>query len=221
MHLRAAAKAATIDTGLTETVYHHVSQSGTRIRVRGTSAWSVVDEEISKYTGVVGRGLSTRAGWDEDVASLYRLLAKKRSRCDKLEHVAPVLQAVPLQLPSPASQQWLGARALVLQPGGSGGTRVDMVDAEPHLKALTQHIAGRVAVLCLSAAAQVDVLMHSGLGIIVTSEELVEAFRRWLAKMPTALLQAFVGHTRVVASLGQEWDIVTQSFPLHLTIGTP
>ena len=39
--------------------------------------------------------------------------------------------------------------------------------------------------------------------------------------MQTALTQAFVGIARVVTSLGQECDIVTQSCPLHLTIETP
>ena len=34
------------------------------------------------------------------------------------------------------------------------------------------------------------------------------------------LTQAFVGHGRVVTSLDQECDIVTQSCPLHLTIET-
>ena len=53
------------------------------------------------------------------------------------------------------------------------------------------------------------------------SEELVEALRRQPGMMQTALTQAFVGHARVVTSLGQECDIVTQSCPLHLTIETP
>ena len=96
-----------------------------------------------------------------------------------------------------------------------------MVDTEPHLKALTQHIAGRVAVTGPSAAAQVKVLMHSAWGIPVTSEELVEAIRRWPGKMPTALTQDFVGHASVKASLGQGWDIVTPSRPLRLPIETP
>ena len=38
--------------------------------------------------------------------------------------------------------------------------------------------------------------------------------------MQTALTQAFVGHARVVTSLGQECDTVMQSCPLHLTIET-
>ena len=39
--------------------------------------------------------------------------------------------------------------------------------------------------------------------------------------MQTALLtQAFVGHARVVTSLDQECDIVTQPCPLHPTIRT-
>ena len=52
---------------------------------------------------------------------------------------APVLQSVPVQLPAPASQQWLGdsstisyARVSVLQPGGSGDTSMDTVETEPH-----------------------------------------------------------------------------------------
>ena len=36
--------------------------------------------------------------------------------------------------------------------------------------------------------------------------------------MQTALMQAFVGHARVVTSLGQECDILMQSCPLNLTI---
>ena len=53
------------------------------------------------------------------------------------------------------------------------------------------------------------------------SEELVEALRRQPGMMRTALTQAIVGHVRVVTSLDQECDIVTQSCPLHLTIETP
>ena len=65
------------------------------------------------------------------------------SRSAEPQNVVPVLQSVPVQLPTPASQQWLGdfstisyARISVLQPGGSGDTSVDTVDTEPHLKAL-------------------------------------------------------------------------------------
>ena len=53
------------------------------------------------------------------------------------------------------------------------------------------------------------------------SEELVEALPRQPRMMQTALTQAFVGHARMVTSLGQEPDIVTHSCPLHLTIETP
>ena len=91
-------KVAPVDTGRTETVQHHVSQS---------------------------------AG---------------------PQNAAPALQSVPVQLPAPASQQWLGdssitsyARVSALQPGGSGVTSVDMVGTEPHLEALAQHVAGRFA----------------------------------------------------------------------------
>ena len=89
-----------------------------------------------------------------------------------------------MQLQAPASQQWLGdssttsyARISVLQPGRSGDTNVDTVDIEPHLEALTQHVAGRLAVHGGSAAAEVKVLIDSGSGITAMSEELVEAMR--------------------------------------------
>ena len=49
----------------------------------------------------------------------------------------------------------------------------------------------------------------------------MEALRRQPWMMRTALTQAFVGHARVVPSLGQECDIVTQSCPLYLPIETP
>ena len=89
------------------------------------------------------------------------------------------------------------------------------------MEALTQHVAGRLAVPGASAAAEVKVLMDSGSGITAMSEELVEALRRQPGMMQTALTQAFVGHARVVTSLGHEYGIVTQSCPLHLTIETP
>ena len=95
------------------------------------------------------------------------------------------IQSVPVQLPAPASQQCLGdsgtisyARVSVLQPGGSGDTSVDTVDTELHLEALTQHVAGRLAVPGASAAAEVKVLMDSGSEITAMSEDLVEALRR-------------------------------------------
>ena len=49
------------------------------------------------------------------------------------------------------------------------------MDTEPHLEALTQHVAGRLVVAGASAAAEVKVLMDSGSGITAMSEELVEA----------------------------------------------
>ena len=48
----------------------------------------------------------------------------------------------------------------------------------------------------------------------------MEVLRRQYGMMQTALTQAFIGHARVVTSLGYECDIVTQSCPLHLTIET-
>ena len=131
-----------------------------------------------------------------------------------------------MQLPAPASQQCfrdsgtiLYARVSVLQPGGSGDTSVDVVEIEPHLEALTQYVAGRLAFPGASAAAEVKVLMDSGSGITAMSEELVDPAAT-AGMMQTALTQAFVGHARVVMSLGQGCDIVTHSCPLYLTIET-
>ena len=78
-----------------------------------------------------------------------------------------------LEIPVPCR-----TRVSVLQPGGSGDTSVDTVDTEPHLEALTQHVAGRLAIPGASAAAEVKVLMDSGSEISAMSEELVEALRR-------------------------------------------
>ena len=68
--------------------------------------------------------------------------------------------SVPVQLPTPASQQWIEdsstisyARVSVLQPGGSGDTSVDTVNTEPHWEPLMQHVAGRLAVPGTSVAA--------------------------------------------------------------------
>ena len=87
-----------------------------------------------------------------------------------------------MQLPAPASQQWLGdsstisyARVSVLQPDGSGDTSVDTMDTEPHLEALTQHVAGCLAVPGASAAAGVKVLIDSGSGITFTRAQLDSA----------------------------------------------
>ena len=95
---------------------------------------------------------------------------------------------------------------------------MDTVDTEPHLEELIQHVGGRLAVPGASATAKVNVFMDSGSGNTAMSDELVEALRRQPGMIQTALTQTFIGHTRVVTSLGQECDIVTQSCPLHLTI---
>ena len=98
---------------------------------------------------------------------------------------------------------------------------VDTVEAEPRVEALTQHVAGRLAVPGASGAAEAKVLMDSGSGFTAVSEELIEALQGQSGMTQTALTQAFVGHARVVTSLGQECDIETQSCPLHSTIKTP
>ena len=53
------------------------------------------------------------------------------------------------------------------------------------------------------------------------SEELVKALRGQPRLMQTALTQALVGHARVVMSLGQDCDILTQSCPHHSMIERP
>ena len=109
-------------------------------------------------------------------------------------------------LPAPASQQWHGdsstisySRVSVLQSDRSGDTIVATVDTDPHLEALTPHVAGCLAIPGASAAAEVNVLTDAGSGITAMSEELVEALQRQSGMMQTALTQAVVGHARVVS----------------------
>ena len=83
------------------------------------------------------------------------------------------------------------------------------------MEALTQHVAGRLAVPGASAAAEIKLLMGSGSGITTISEELVEALPGQPWTTQTALTQVFVGHARVVTSLDQECDSETQPCPLH------
>ena len=52
------------------------------------------------------------------------------------------------------------------------------MDTETHWEAPTQHVAVRLVVPGASAVVQEKVLMHSGSGVTVMSEELEEALRR-------------------------------------------
>ena len=99
-----------------------------------------------------------------------------------LQKAAPILHSVPVQLPAPVSQQCRGdsitisyARVFALQPGGCGDTNVDTVKIEPHLEAVTLHVAGRLAIHGFFVAADNNVLMDPGSGITAMSKELVEA----------------------------------------------
>lgn len=85
---------------------------------------------------------------------------------------------------------------------------------EPHVEALTEHVAGRLAIPGASAAAEAKVLMKAGPKTAML-EALVDALRRQPGIAQTALTQTFVGHARVVRPLGQECHIQTQSSPLH------
>ena len=129
-------------------------------------------------------------------------------------NAAPVLHTVPVQPAATASQQWRGdsstifsARAAVVQPGRCGETIVNSVENQSHVEVLTQHLAGRLAVPGASAAAKVKVLMDSVSSITAMSEELVQALQGQPGMTQTALTQAFVGHARVMTSLGQECDV--------------
>ena len=98
---------------------------------------------------------------------------------------------------------------------------MDSVENKSYLEAPTHYLGGRPAVIGASVAAEVKVFMDSGSGITAMSEEPVETLRGQPGMTPTALTQAFIGHARVVASLGQECDIETQSCPLQLAIEMP
>ena len=169
-----------------------------------------------------------RKGWRQRIIGSPRRCSTRCLRALGHRMQRQFFTVFPVQLPAPASQQSCGdtstisyARVLVLQPGGGGDTSVDTVKTEPHLKALTQHVAGRLAVPGAFAAAGVKVLMDSGSGVPAISAELVGALQGQPDVTQTPLTQVFVGHACVVTSSGQECDIETQSCPLHSTIETP
>ena len=58
------------------------------------------------------------------------------------------------------------------------------MDTEPHLEALMQHVAGRLAVPGASAAAEENVLMDSGSGITAMSEELAKVCLLYTSPSP-------------------------------------
>ena len=127
------------------------------------------------------------------------------------KNTAMALHSVAVQPPASASQQSCDdfssisyARVLVLQPGGSRDTSVDMAEIEPHVKAPTQHVAGRLAVHGVFADIEFKIFMGSDSSITALSEELVLALQRQLGMTQTALMQAFVGYARVVTLLSQE-----------------
>ena len=64
---------------------------------------------------------------------------------------------------------------------------MDSVENKSHLQALSQHLAGRLAIPASSTAAQVDVLMGSSSGITAMSEKPVEALRGQPGMAQTAL----------------------------------
>ena len=82
------------------------------------------------------------------------------------QNAATGFHSVLMQLLASAMQEWCrdfstisDARVSVLQPGRNGDTSVDTVEAEPHLEALMQHVAGRLALSGSSTAAETSVLM--------------------------------------------------------------
>ena len=123
------------------------------------------------------------------------------------QNAAPVLHTVPVQSAATASQQWRGdantiysARVASVQPGRCGETIGKSIENEPHVKVLTQQLAGR-AVLGASVAAEIKVLTDSDSSITAMSKELVQALRGQVGMTQTALTQAFVGHASVVTAI--------------------
>ena len=90
------------------------------------------------------RSVHSRAA-EEDDGSEYRA---HRGGEYHVSHNARPQNTLPVQLPAPASQQWLGGSSIisyapvsVLLSGGYGDTGVDTVNTEPHLEALLHHVA--------------------------------------------------------------------------------
>ena len=119
----------------------------------GASGYKTVAKAVVTRTEPASRAESTQKDDDyvyirvprEKVALLdtgrTKTVQHHVSQSGGAPNAAPVLQSVPVQLPAPASQQWLGdsstisyARVSVLQPGGSSDTSVDTVDTESHLE---------------------------------------------------------------------------------------
>ena len=63
---------------------------------------------------------------------------------------------------------------------------MNSVENEPHVKVLTQHLAGRFAAPGAAAAAEIKVLMDSGSSVTAMSEELVQALRGLVGMAQTA-----------------------------------
>ena len=108
-----------------------------------------------------------------------------------------------------------------MQHGRCDDTIVDPVEITPHVQGLTQPLHGRLAVPGSSAAAEVKVLMDFGSSTTAMSDELIPAPMRPPGMTLTALTQAFVGHARVMTSLGRQCDVDTPSCPLGLTTVSP
>ena len=126
-----------------------------------------------------------------------------------------------MPLVTPVSQQWRGdfsttffARVVVVQPGRCGDTIVDLVENEPHMEGLTQHLPGCLAVPGPSVAAEVNVVMDSvGRAGRGPAETAGDDANRVNAGVCWACAR--------VTSLSQECDVEVQSCPLYLTIETP
>ena len=98
---------------------------------------------------------------------------------------------------------------------------MDLLENEPRLDALKQHLATLLAVPPSSAAAEIKVLFDSGSGITAISEESVEALWKKPREVQAALTLAIVGLARVMTSSGKECAVEMQSCPLNKAIETP
>ena len=78
------------------------------------------------------------------------------------------------------------------------------METEPHSEALTQHVAGSLAVPGASATAEIRLLMDYGSVTTAMSQKLLEALQGQPGMTQSALTQACVGNARALTSLDPE-----------------
>ena len=91
----------------------------------------------------------------------------------------------------------------------------------PHIEALTEHVSGTIGVPgdAHKGFVKVNVLLDSGSGVSVVSQELVDRLQS--NKPDVALTGPLREQARVVNALGQTYEITTRTRPLCLTVNSP